>query len=395
MELTVWIDGYPRVISNLTAESTCQEVIYSLAQSTGKSGRFVLVEKRGKMERSLAPTDRLTLLTANSLEQNSDIQYLLYRIDPPPPFDYSRRVSSTSSLPRPLPESSLHPFGAYRSSLCQRRTVSALPVPTRSTPPLDSNRITKNARGEQCRAPPPSYEQAMQSRAKNLMRTQHEDSAEILETIKNQAVILQEQQEIMNKVDQEIVRWLQRKEFCISEEQLKAQIAEREEELKKVIFNVESFQKQNIESQNANIRVSVEKLTLEIRAATAECQRLESYLADRTAEAQRLQKEIEIEQLHISNKDLMNSVSNLDVGELQDQIDVAEETKQSKLAICEQLRFQLKHFNMETLGQCLNGLKLLQKQSGNETKDHLLDVTNSISNEALQLQDSQNSSVWV
>ncbi|XP_003369670.1 hypothetical protein Tsp_05077 [Trichinella spiralis] len=386
MELTVWIDGYPKVISNLTAESTCQEVIYSLAQSTGKSGRFVLVEKRGKMERSLAPTDRLTLLTANSLEQNSDIQYLLYRIDPPPPFDYSRRVSSTSSLPRPLPESSLHPFGAYRSSLCQRRTVSALPVPTRSTPPLDSNRITKNARGEQCRAPPPSYEQAMQSRAKNLMRTKHEDSAEILETIKNQAVILQEQQEIMNKVDQEIVRWLQRKEFCISEEQLKAQIAEREEELKK---------KQNIESQNANIRVSVEKLTLEIRAATAECQRLESYLADRTAEAQRLQKEIEIEQLHISNKDLMNSVSNLDVGELQDQIDVAEETKQSKLAICEQLRFQLKHFNMETLGQCLNGLKLLQKQSGNETKDHLLDVTNSISNEALQLQDSKNSSVWV
>ena len=57
MELRVWIGSVQRVISGVSLNTTSQEVIVALAQATGKTGRFTLVEKWRDYEQTLTPTD--------------------------------------------------------------------------------------------------------------------------------------------------------------------------------------------------------------------------------------------------------------------------------------------------------------------------------------------------
>jgi len=57
MELKVWIGSVQRIICGISPTTTSQEVIVALAQATGKTGRFTLIEKWRDYERTLAPTD--------------------------------------------------------------------------------------------------------------------------------------------------------------------------------------------------------------------------------------------------------------------------------------------------------------------------------------------------
>uniref|UniRef100_A0A915IEY5 Ras-associating domain-containing protein n=1 Tax=Romanomermis culicivorax TaxID=13658 RepID=A0A915IEY5_ROMCU len=77
MELKVYVDNLPRLISGINRRTTCQEVIYALAHATGKTGRFVLVEKWRTSERSLAPHDKPLELLLKWGEYAQDVQFVL------------------------------------------------------------------------------------------------------------------------------------------------------------------------------------------------------------------------------------------------------------------------------------------------------------------------------
>lgn len=57
MELKVWIGSVQRIISGVSLHTTSQDVIVALAQATGKTGRFTLIEKWREYEKTLAPND--------------------------------------------------------------------------------------------------------------------------------------------------------------------------------------------------------------------------------------------------------------------------------------------------------------------------------------------------
>lgn len=77
MELKVWVDGIQRVVCGISDQTTCQEVIYALAHATGKTGRFVLVEKWRTSERSLSPHDKPLELLLKWGEYSNDVQFVL------------------------------------------------------------------------------------------------------------------------------------------------------------------------------------------------------------------------------------------------------------------------------------------------------------------------------
>lgn len=85
MELRVWLEGGPqRVVCGVTEATTCQDVVYALAQATAQTGRFALVERCRRSERPLAPSDRPLRLLARRAGA-SDVHFLLRRCGPPPP----------------------------------------------------------------------------------------------------------------------------------------------------------------------------------------------------------------------------------------------------------------------------------------------------------------------
>ena len=57
MELRVWIGTVQRIISGLSEKTTSHDVIVALAQATGKTGRFTLVEKWRDYEKTLTPNE--------------------------------------------------------------------------------------------------------------------------------------------------------------------------------------------------------------------------------------------------------------------------------------------------------------------------------------------------
>lgn len=73
----MWVDCIQRVVCGISDQTTCQEVIYALAHATGKTGRFVLVEKWRTSERSLSPHDKPLELLLKWGEYSNDVQFVL------------------------------------------------------------------------------------------------------------------------------------------------------------------------------------------------------------------------------------------------------------------------------------------------------------------------------
>ncbi|KAM7424747.1 hypothetical protein PAMA_000887 [Pampus argenteus] len=82
MELKVWVEGVVRVVCGLSRNTSCQDVVITLAQAIGQTGRYILVLKLRGTERQLAaddcPLQRLTQLG----QLAADVQFVLRRTGP-------------------------------------------------------------------------------------------------------------------------------------------------------------------------------------------------------------------------------------------------------------------------------------------------------------------------
>lgn len=79
MELKVLVDGVERVVCGITEQTTVQEVVIALAQATGRTGRYTLVERYRDTERLLPPAETpLTVLQRWGPHQD-DVAFILRR----------------------------------------------------------------------------------------------------------------------------------------------------------------------------------------------------------------------------------------------------------------------------------------------------------------------------
>ena len=118
MELKVWVEGFPRVISGVHEQTTCRDVIRALAQALGRPGRYSLVQRWRDSERTVAPTVNLLEELRKWGEYAADVQLVLCQTDASLCSD-----SSSSSLadvfnrfPTPAVENGSLPIGGRRST---------------------------------------------------------------------------------------------------------------------------------------------------------------------------------------------------------------------------------------------------------------------------------------
>ncbi|XP_008404327.2 ras association domain-containing protein 7-like isoform X2 [Poecilia reticulata] len=82
MELKVWVDGVVRVVCGLSLNTSCQEVVISLAQAIGQTGRYVLVRKFRGSERPLVADDCPMQLLAQMGQLAAEVQFVLRKTGP-------------------------------------------------------------------------------------------------------------------------------------------------------------------------------------------------------------------------------------------------------------------------------------------------------------------------
>ncbi|XP_037337077.2 ras association domain-containing protein 8 [Pungitius pungitius] len=90
MEVTVLVDGLPRVVCGVTAETTCQDVVIALAQATGRPGRYTLQEKFKDFERCMAPDERPLETLQKYGEQAREVRLMLRHNGPSASEDVGR-----------------------------------------------------------------------------------------------------------------------------------------------------------------------------------------------------------------------------------------------------------------------------------------------------------------
>ncbi|KAM4743622.1 ras association domain-containing protein 7-like isoform 2-T2 [Anableps anableps] len=107
MELKVWVDGVVRVVCGLSLNTSCQDVVISLAQAIGQTGRYVLIRKFRGLERPLVADDCPMQLLAQMGQLAAEVQFILRKTGcslsegPNKPTKKSHRPLVVPSEPEP------------------------------------------------------------------------------------------------------------------------------------------------------------------------------------------------------------------------------------------------------------------------------------------------------
>ncbi|XP_077375433.1 ras association domain-containing protein 8-like isoform X2 [Festucalex cinctus] len=82
MEMKVWVEGVARVVCGVSRTTSCQDVVISLAQAIGQTGRYILILKLRGTERQLG-ADEQPLQHLKKLGQlATEVQFILRRTGP-------------------------------------------------------------------------------------------------------------------------------------------------------------------------------------------------------------------------------------------------------------------------------------------------------------------------
>ncbi|XP_060923567.1 ras association domain-containing protein 7-like isoform X1 [Limanda limanda] len=82
MELKVWVEGVVRVVCGLSLNTSCQEVVITLAQAIGQTGRYILILKFRGNERQLVADDCPLQHLAHLGQLAAEVQFILRRTGP-------------------------------------------------------------------------------------------------------------------------------------------------------------------------------------------------------------------------------------------------------------------------------------------------------------------------
>ncbi|XP_013410895.1 uncharacterized protein LOC106174059 isoform X2 [Lingula anatina] len=124
VELKVWVDGIQRVICGVTESTSCQDVVIALAQATGRTGRFTLIEKWRDNERLLSPSDNPLKILHKWGEYAHEVQFVLrqrqegkqrtdkflHNFTPPPSHGSVGGGNSATSIKKSLTFSGAHNY---------------------------------------------------------------------------------------------------------------------------------------------------------------------------------------------------------------------------------------------------------------------------------------------
>lgn len=96
MDFRVYLDGIQRIVSGVTLETTCKDIVLCLAQATQQFGKFILVERWRNNERLLNPNDYPIKLLSQWGEYASDVMFIMKRCDQPL-ADSSAKLQSSAN----------------------------------------------------------------------------------------------------------------------------------------------------------------------------------------------------------------------------------------------------------------------------------------------------------
>ncbi|XP_031607645.1 ras association domain-containing protein 8-like isoform X3 [Oreochromis aureus] len=153
MELKVWVEGVVRVVSGLSLNTSCQDVVIALAQAIGQTGRYILILKLRGNERHLVADDCPLQHLAQLGQLAAEVQFILRRTGPS-----LSEGPDTSTNERRLPlsrPSEPEPFKRREPQKALTFSLGPSTLPKRNKPKKDWSRSPRSS--PELRASPVSF----------------------------------------------------------------------------------------------------------------------------------------------------------------------------------------------------------------------------------------------
>ncbi|XP_035673703.1 ras association domain-containing protein 8-like isoform X1 [Branchiostoma floridae] len=325
MEMKVWVEGIQRVVCGVTEKTTCQEIVIALAQATGKTGRFTLVEKWRDMERLVPPTEAPFKNVAKWGQYANDVTYFLRKSG-----STKKRPSSAKPAPpeRTFLRQSLPPKAVSKEGFANQRK-EPLRKSLNSQVSAKADFEAKEFQEKVTHHPDRSYDDLMkivrfQQDKLNFQKCQLtkldseiRDYELIEETVSsNQSQELgrleslgkeyERQLQSLEIVEMELARELAERDRLQTDiTRVQAQIADTEKQLQQFLAKVDKLM-QEIDQEKEKQKISNESAKEQEQQLSAEIQDLKKEIAQQLEEHNRYSKELS--QVEEQIKDVENEI---------------------------------------------------------------------------------------
>ncbi|XP_025998733.1 ras association domain-containing protein 8-like isoform X1 [Astatotilapia calliptera] len=355
MELKVWVEGVVRVVSGLSLNTSCQDVVIALAQAIGQTGRYILILKLRGNERHLVADDCPLQHLAQLGQLATEVQFVLRRTGPSlsegpdTPANERRLPLSRPSEPEPLKRR--EPQKALTFSL------GPSTLPKRNKPKKDWSRSPRSS--PELRASPVSFLDPVNSMKTNPSYPKDEVFRDILQQQRR----LQDLEIQLQDLERETELWEQKWSspevtlaFAEELEELQWRVRQNEVELMQTedwekALQAEMEREQGMHRRLDQIHSSINDQSYEITTLQTRSAHLEEDLQVRVQTQSSLTAQQD-ESLKSLKQELHNRLQlgeELDVrlAELQQEMETAEERVKDRLEIIEELNKELRQCNLQ------------------------------------------------
>ncbi|XP_005747646.1 ras association domain-containing protein 8-like isoform X1 [Pundamilia nyererei] len=355
MELKVWVEGVVRVVSGLSLNTSCQDVVIALAQAIGQTGRYILILKLRGNERHLVADDCPLQHLAQLGQLATEVQFVLRRTGPSlsegPDTSANERRLPLSRPSEPEPLKRREPQKALTFSL------GPSTLPKRNKPKKDWSRSPRSS--PELRASPVSFLDPVNSMKTNPSYPKDEVFRDILQQQRR----LQDLEIQLQDLERETELWEQKWSspevtlaFAEELEELQWRVRQNEVELMQTedwekALQAEMEREQGMHRRLDQIHSSINDQSYEITTLQTRSAHLEEDLQVRVQTQSSLTAQQD-ESLKSLKQELHNRLQlgeELDVrlAESQQEMETAEERVKDRLEIIEELNKELRQCNLQ------------------------------------------------
>lgn len=351
----MWVEGVVRVVSGLSLNTSCQDVVIALAQAIGQTGRYILILKLRGNERHLVADDCPLQHLAQLGQLATEVQFILRRTGPS-----LTEGPDTSANERRLPlsrPSETEPLKRREPQKALTFSLGPSTLPKRNKPKKDWSRSPRSS--PELRTSPVSFLDPVNSMKTNPSYPKDEVFRDILQQQRR----LQDLEIQLQDLERETELWEQKWSspevslaFAEELEELQWRVRQNEVELMQTedwekALQAEMEREQGMHRRLDQIHSSINDQSYEITTLQTRSAHLEEDLqvSVQTQSSLTAQQDESLKSLKQELHNRLQLGEELDVrlAELQQEMETAEERVKDRLEIIEELNKELRQCNLQ------------------------------------------------
>uniref|UniRef100_A0A0K0EFQ8 Ras-associating domain-containing protein n=1 Tax=Strongyloides stercoralis TaxID=6248 RepID=A0A0K0EFQ8_STRER len=171
MEITILMGKEEKIVSGITPETTCADIIYAMAHSSGQKGKFVLLAKFNEGEYKFLPNEKVSEVIKNkNFKNNLELRQLHQNLENSKSSNINNKITN-NMISQNNHSSKVGNFNDNQKNIINHSFKQQLDTQKQLDTNLYDNKINKTNFNEyvDSRPPPPAYRDVINQKYRSLI----------------------------------------------------------------------------------------------------------------------------------------------------------------------------------------------------------------------------------